>query len=441
MSTPLRRRFHLGLDYGTSAAKMVVRDYGAAGGDEAHVVLGPGGQFRFPSGVAVGGGYAWFGLSPNDLTTLGLNREMTLYESVKVRCAVELAPRAAALHLRKIAPPVERLTWVDLAALTIWWLVSESSRFANTLLLPGEQPVLGMTMGAPTSFLQNARLAAGFVRIARTGWRLFKRNGPLGYPFLTLKQAQDAIASVGISGDPESTTGPDVRSWVRSEAEGALWWAFRSPSVDDGPFIEVDVGAGTTHVSLFRIVSKYLEGRWVKSKICFFSSVASTDGMDAIDVALARRSGVDPVSLRGRESGAAKELGDEAGAVCAEPIERVCVTVRRARADADPKIGYRAERTAWSNSCKALVLGGGATFEPLQEQVLGGMPRLRLEAPADLRLGPKAASDQDLRFLLSAYGLSVLGLAIPDVDEAEPIVEPPAPQPRVRREWDDTYAK
>ena len=46
------RRFHLGIDYGTSTSKLVFRDYGGPGGEKAFVVV-EGETFRIPSTVAV----------------------------------------------------------------------------------------------------------------------------------------------------------------------------------------------------------------------------------------------------------------------------------------------------------------------------------------------------------------------------------------------------
>ena len=47
-----KRRVHLGIDYGTSTSKIVLRDYGARGGEAAFVVLRDG-SFRIPSRVCV----------------------------------------------------------------------------------------------------------------------------------------------------------------------------------------------------------------------------------------------------------------------------------------------------------------------------------------------------------------------------------------------------
>ena len=387
------RRVHLGLDYGTSAAKMVVRDYGAPGGEQAHVVLRPDASFRFPSGVAAGAGYLWFGQSPADLIRLGVGREMRLYESVKMRCAVEMAPETAVLYLPPEPVPYD-LRWVDLATVTVWWLISEGYRFARTLLDEGDELVFGMTMGAPTSFVRDPALKAGFLRIARAAWTLFKRKGALADPFMTACRACREVSEAG--GFLDASLPPSneqTRDWLRSEAEGALWWAFQSPNVAEGPFLKVDVGAGTTNVSLFRIVSEHLDGRWVNSRICFFSAVSGTEGMDAIDAALAAAAGSDPVALRGHEDEMALENGDAAVA-CAGVIKSIVRTTGRAWKAAEAKIGLQGpERDAWNRDSRAFLLGGGGDFKPLRDRVRYNnfaqhlMPIQVLEQPGDLRVG------------------------------------------------------
>lgn len=45
--------------------------------------------------------------------------------------------------------------------------------------------------------------------------------------------------------------------------------AFRSPGVPAGPYLKVDVEAGTTKASMFRILDDHLTAKWVKTGFAF----------------------------------------------------------------------------------------------------------------------------------------------------------------------------
>src|SRR5438876_2497009 len=81
-ATP-KRRVHLGIDYGTSTSKIVLRDYGAPGGEAAFVVVRDG-SFRIPSRVCVTSNELIFG---DDRKSA---EDCDIYESLKMRVAVEV---------------------------------------------------------------------------------------------------------------------------------------------------------------------------------------------------------------------------------------------------------------------------------------------------------------------------------------------------------------
>jgi hypothetical protein len=154
------------------------------------------------------------------------------------------------------------------------------------------------------------------------------------------------------------------------------------------------------------------------------------------------------VTLRGREDDIALGAGG-AAASCAGVIESIVRTTGRAWKAAEGKIGLQgSERDAWNREGRVFLLGGGGDFKPLRDRVRYSnfarqlMPIQVLEQPTDLRAGPGAVAQQDLRFLMSAYGLSVIGLAIPEVDEADDLgPAETALRRRHRLEWDDPYSK
>src|SRR5262245_54911748 len=82
-----RRRIHLGIDYGTSNSKLVVRDFEAAGGERAYVVCDDESP-RFSSSLSVVKDKALFGLRRSDRGSF--LREARWFESVKMRVASEV---------------------------------------------------------------------------------------------------------------------------------------------------------------------------------------------------------------------------------------------------------------------------------------------------------------------------------------------------------------
>src|SRR5260370_14069882 len=173
-----------------------------------------------------------------------------------------------------------------------------------------------MTIGIPMIFYTDPDLRRVFVAIARVAWSLFRARGPINARSIRIGQAQQYLrdAQADVMSDPISDE--EIRYWVRSEAEAALWWAFRSPQIAEGPYAKIDIGAGTTNASVFRIVMGRPEGvedgPAVKLKMAFFGASSSPVGMDAVDETLANWQGSDPLqtmTLRGREDALLQDDG------------------------------------------------------------------------------------------------------------------------------------
>src|SRR5438093_4693723 len=125
-----------------------------------------------------------------------------------------------------------------------------------------------MTLGIPMSFFTDLELRREFLLIGRAAWRLFREAGPLASPVvLTIPHTASRVKGTLSSVQTTETPAESVRDWVRSEAEAAMWWAFQSPAIRPGTYAKVDIGAGTTNSSLFRIFEKPQDGRRVKSGI------------------------------------------------------------------------------------------------------------------------------------------------------------------------------
>ena len=432
-----KRRVHLGIDYGTSTSKIVLRDYGAPGGEAAYVVLREG-SFRIPSRVCVTANELIFGDDRRGA------EECDIYESLKMRVAVEVTGDQKYYFGPLIELP-SGFTAHDLAVLTMWFLISEGHRgIAEYLKGRMEGVSVGMTMGIPMAFFKDQQLKASFLAIAKQAWALYRNEGIIGSTLL-LEKAHRLLEKYR-SASATPTPDYEVREWIRSEAEAAMWWPFQSPAIAAGPYAKVDIGAGTTHASLFRIVEK----NGVKTALAFFGAVSVAVGMDAVDSAIAesQQLGGDCLSLRGLEESILATDGKARGSLITVK-EEIYEAYRKAWIETYQKINQTvAELTAW-RSHRVFVIGGGSLVSSLVEtnRVHPGfhtaLELAVLESPADLgHINNTKVSKNELPFVFVAYGLSNIGLSIPEAFTPDQI--PPLPNktgPLLQLDRDDMYAK
>ena len=144
---------------------------------------------------------------------------------------------------------------------------------------------------------------------------------------------------------------------VRStENPAGLLWIFRSPLVREGLYGYVDVGAGTTDGSFFRIRTRPEGGTGVKYAVGFYSARSSPRAMDALGDCLARIDGdnLSAALLRGQENAIIQRHAvakhPSVNSVCGQVYE----TYRRAWSDAFQK----EKRESASNKYGLFVLGG-----------------------------------------------------------------------------------
>jgi hypothetical protein len=291
--------------------------------------------------------------------------------------------------------------------------------------------------------------------MARVAWALFRHGPTLHDGRLDFKRARQCLDEGydAVRADPIAED--EVRFWVRSEAEAALWWAFRSPQVPDGPYAKVDIGAGTTNASVFRIVAEHQDGEggghWTKVKMAFFGADSKSTGMDAVDERLAKWRGIDvsrSSELRGREEHLFVDR--EAQRVCAPVFEEMHAALREAWSQK-----YRldhwsmAEQRAWHERAKVFLLGGGSLVEEARGRVtpmpFNGarrLPVVNLESPPDLWLKGASVPREALPFVLVAYGLSVLAPPIPMVETPDEIPPMRPSGPTLRRlNHEDLYSR
>ena len=222
-----------------------------------------------------------------------------------------------------------------------------------------------------------------------------------------------------------------IRNWIRSEAEAGLLWIFRSPLIPEGLYGCVDVGAGTTDVSFFRLRSRHQENAWVKDALGFYSARSSPPAMDALGECLAEIGGgaVSPAFLRGNEDSIIKRHG-VAGHEC---VESVCTQIfdTYCRTWRDAYVKEKRE-SSWYKY-RLFVLGGGSKVDLVAQSLRKSVWPGRLANrdignagfPDDLYDWPDNGQLQPFRedaaFLLVAYGLSYLGADVPIVDEPSKI--------------------
>jgi len=419
-----KRRIHLGIDYGTSVSKIVFRDNGAPGGNRAVLVL-HNGSFRFPSRICMTASELLFG----DDTKAASDCE--IYDSLKMRVAVEVSGDPKYFLGARTRLP-DGFTAADLAALTVWSLISEGHRAVAAQLNGRMDGVeMGMTMGVPMDFFNDKQLRASFLSIARRAWTFYCEEGLLDSPFL-IEKARRVLEKHPV---PVSAISDDeIQDWIdnratiavnspidiiRYEDEAAIWWPLRSPSVGAGPYAKIDIGAGTTQVNLFRIFGPVQSP---KRSMVRSGAAAAPFGMDAVDRAIAQCQGLDGdcLGLRGAEQSILQT--DVKVREALMPVgEQIYDSYREAWMEACRKIGKNElELSSWRQH-KVFVTGGGSflpflvdTFKthPGQRELLSVM---KLEQPIDLiRADRKEITSEELPFVTVAYGLSNMESFLPN---------------------------
>lgn len=407
---------HLGLDFGTCWSKLVLRDCRAAS-DRCFVVPPRHGSrrasdYRVPSSVVWLGDRLYFGLEG---ARRAKDPSARSYHSLKMRAALPSGFFGPAEPL----PP--DFSAEDLATLVMCHLLQTGFDAATEYVGRFDhRPKMTMSVGAPMSFLDDGGLREVFLRMARVSYDLLQGTTT---PSLAEGVGRDTARALLAAARGRVATKPtvvDPREWVRSEAEAALLWAFRSPDVSDGLYGCVDIGAGTADASFFRITSKHVNGTWTKEGLDFYSAVSGSPGVDAIDrVLLSKCPARTFESLRGHEDeliGGNALGGDTA---LADVMNEIFAVYQRAF-----QCGYRKEcrQSTWEHY-RLFVLGGGSRIRSLaarmRKRVWEQLRDKQIQdpgVPEDLRDWSGRKFDGDATFLLVAYGLSYPGADVPPVE-------------------------
>jgi hypothetical protein len=305
----------------------------------------------------------------------------------------------------------------DLAALTVWFLISEGHRTVTAHFNEDVEGVeISMTIGVPLEFFHDKQLKASFLSMARRAWTFYCAEGPVDSALLienARRVLEEHPALLAAISDGE------IQDWIRSEDEAAIWWLLNSPAVGTGAYAKVDIGAGTTHANLFRIFGKV---QTPKRSFVAYSAASVTVGMDAVDRAIAECERVNGsgFAVRGLEQSIL-----QANARVSETLTPVCEQIygsyRKAWMEICRKMsGNAIELSAWRQH-KLFVIGGGSllpllvdTFRihPDRQDPLSVMP---LEQPTDLvRADHRKITGEELPFVSVAYGLSNFQSLLPN---------------------------
>jgi len=276
---------------------------------------------------------------------------------------------------------------------------------------------LGMSLSVPVAELEIPSKQRAYLRVAAVAYHLAVRLGfdPQDKSQAEVEQALSKAKDAVLPG----IDAIEPSRFLRAEVAAAMMWPFASPSVKEGPYTVVDIGAATTNASWFRIHSgRDEDDRHVpKASMTFFGAETLPPGMDAFDEALATLLGRDdPAALRGMET---------------ELVAKV-----RSRAELDKVVGeywetwHKAKRYAWRmaprerhwEGTQVLLVGGGSkvsmvdkAFEKLPShtsaKIIGAQRLHDPGTPRDLYELPRSGGfahpfRDEPTFLLVAYGLS-----------------------------------
>jgi hypothetical protein len=425
------RVIKLGIDYGTSFSKIVYRDYAAAGGDKAYVLLRDG-QFRTPSAIGVANGEFIFGIDPSRRREGGT----AWHESVKMRVAGEVKKNYKKYCYGPLLPLPTGFSATDLAILSVAFLITQGKEAIRAHVRTSSgKIVVAFTLGIPMSFFDDPELRSAYLKISRTAWELSKK-----VEFNDAISFQEASHSLKLAKESEAklseVPSDSVRDWIRSEAEAAIWWPFASPAISDGPYAQIDVGAGTTNISIFRIVARHTAVGWQKASVSFFGATSPPMGMDAFDKAIAEWKGVaNALEWRGREDEVL--FGNRGTQLVAVELRQIHEAYGRTIRQAFQRsLQNSQEQRAWDDH-RIFFLGGGSLLHCVVNGLcispLDSDRRLRkceLGLPSDLRL-PDGSSIPEVMFphVAVAYGLSGFSAELPDVEMPSQVPPMAGPSP------------
>ena len=283
-----KRRYHLGLDWGTSATKLVLRDYEQK---KAFVLMpaGMGHSYRYPSTIVWSDDRIYFGFKAEerrkkaDKVIDGLKAELCEM-IVNEGCAQKVSEQE------------------DLATLFLAHTISLGLNSAEEhAKRDNAQALMGMTIGFPAEELEKSSLKDIYMRMAQCAYELAVRSGydPQGKCYdQACEQVANARSQIEARGGMVSSSS-SYHQWLRPELAAAMYWGIKSPRIERDLYSCIDIGAWTTNTSYFRIGSN--PGSIEKDRIIFFGGATRGPGVIKLLENVAQDYGQDFTSMLGCE--------------------------------------------------------------------------------------------------------------------------------------------
>ena len=274
------RRINVGLDFGTSASKVIVRiDEG--GGRPRFLIVGPSGQagtVLFPSIVAVENGALLFGhaaqRSPSTVRAA----------SFKMNLPAEAGSRKHEWRGRLRLGDTE-LTGEQVSTLYVAWVLKDVLAQVRQSL--GEVDLrVTVNAAAPLDQMQEeTNLREVF---HRTFYRALKLHHFATAPW-GLDAARAALRQADAEPIPSDAESPIS---VFPETHAAMTSYMLLPGRAKGIYASVDVGAGSTDVAFFWFHQP--DGRLSDGppEMCYYGAASSFVGMDDVDEAISQQAGI-----------------------------------------------------------------------------------------------------------------------------------------------------
>jgi hypothetical protein len=422
----MSRSLHLGLDWGTSATKLVLRDNDAVGAQRgrAYVLRNGEGGVRHPSLAVLEGGRLWFG----DEAKQRRSKAQQSWSGLKAQVALEGRAAAEALGDLQLR---------DLASLFLAHMLNVGERAAWNLP-GGHDAALGFKLGVPAGEMTNWKYINEYLRIARAAFFIAINEGkePNGILLERAKMLmRETWEAVQRREARARITGEVVEAWLRPEAASEMIWPLRSPSVPQGLYTAVDVGAGTTNACFFSIHERS-QGGFVEQKgaITLFGAACGQPGLnDLLRAALGGAASAEELDeVRGEED---KLLTRAVMKNTSAP--RVIEKFRKVWSEAKQEAWHKYRGYGNWDGLRLLVVGGGRNVAPVRQnferwdpfspvgdpyrKIKGFQVVKDLGVPDDLRELPENAGEfglpfrEDPTFLFTAYGLSFETDDLPEI--------------------------
>ncbi|HWR34386.1 MAG TPA: hypothetical protein VN622_00775 [Clostridia bacterium] len=446
----------IGLDFGTSGTKVVVRDLGPNIARpflfEQKLTDGP--AYILPSVVFVRNERLYFGHIPagggSPSSTFRSFKICLVCEAGKISCrgcenGNGILTRGI-FRLPSEGAEVE-VTATQLVAGFLAHAIGVVKRSLQEQFGPNTRIDSWINMGAPVDHEEDSSLRDEFIRALYIGERIRSsiHQGIGLREFLAIYQ----------SAAQETVPPPEERTvFVHPETAVGLMSFIRSPQARDGLYALVDVGAGTTDISFCRITRPVVTdaGSWnsdISDVMAFYGASTTTIGSDEIDRTIAallsektKTASSSALILKAKQL---KETATPSATItcsCAgkqitiqpaelrkqvrEPIDTMLSTYKKTNYKAFLKEPIQSRWRSYS----IFLLGGGSRFNPVHEAFAKSRPSHvnesigveRLSCPADLDCAKEVKAQFDI--IAIAYGLSFPPLDFPRIfrpREVEPL--------------------